>query len=96
MAGKPNDDLIKSLRMLKTTAARNERRSNAAECAAALRDFEASLLADLKARRARVREWIGILERAAGGRGAVARAGRNAGRRTVAGRAHGQYASGFR
>ena len=96
MAGKPNDDLIKALRMLKTTAARNERGSNGAECAAALRDFEASLLADLKARRARVREWIGILERVAGRRAAVPRTGRNAGRRTAAGRAHGQYASGIR
>lgn len=96
MGGKPNDDLIKALRLLKKTASRKEPGSNGSECAATLRDFEGFLLADLKARRARVKEWIGILERVAGCRGAVPRAGRNAGRRTVAGRVHGQYASGIR
>jgi hypothetical protein len=96
MAGKPNDNLIKALRLLKTVAARNERGSNGAECAAALRDVEGFLLADLKARRARVRALIGILEHAAGGRAAAPRTGRNAGRRAAAGRAHGQYASGIR
>lgn len=94
MAGEPSDNLIKALSLLRKAAARNEPGSGGVECTVALRALEAFLLADLKARRARVRQWIGILEQAACGGEAAPRARRNGGRRGAEDGPRRQYVRG--
>ena len=93
MAGKPSDHLINALNLLRKAAA-GKKSASGAKCTVALRELETLLLADLKARRTRVREWIGILEHAAACGGTAPRGWRNAGRRSAAGRARRVHVSG--